>query len=145
LNKRKCPLWKKKKSEGAMIFVEPQWGATSESLSYLRKVLSRLKTFEAIRVTITGHGAYTFEVYGLIRGEYSARPVIILLGGCNCGYGGTGPHGSVEALRLLGIPCDDVVEQKIFSSQICAWHKHEGWRFWRSDEPIHYCTYPEEA
>jgi len=55
-----------------------------------------------IELTVRAHGHFTFELYGLAKNE-ERTPVLILESGFNCGYGGEGPHGTISALKQLGI------------------------------------------
>ena len=41
----------------------------------------------------------------------------MLLSGCNCGYGVTGPHGSVKVLELLGFNNPKRYEEQIFGEE----------------------------
>lgn len=45
------------------------------------------------------------------------------LPGCNCGYGGTGPHGSDKVLELIGVPED--LREKVFSHPVVKYVKNE--------------------
>ena len=47
-------------------------------------------------------------------GDPSVRPIKIT-GGLTAGYGGTGPHGTVEALKLLGFRLTEAVEDLVYS------------------------------
>lgn len=79
-------------------------GVTELSLQYFRRNVHRLgRVFE---VNIDRDRAFSMEIRGT-RG-------VMLLSGCNCGYGGEGPHGSVEVLRLLGV---EGVENDVFHNR----------------------------
>ena len=54
-----------------------------------------------IEVNIHRQGIFTFELYGIE--VKTSDCVVILESGFNCGYGGTGPHGSAWALENLGM------------------------------------------
>ena len=61
------------------------------------------KHITPIELTVRKHGHFTFELYGLAKNE-ERTPVLILESGFNCGYGGTGPHGTAFALEKLEVP-----------------------------------------
>jgi len=125
------------------IYIEKQFGVTDSSLEYLQRILPRLRkmNFELVEVTISRFAPYGFQVYGLIEHpsdtwqtstiDYDTwkESVVILLGGLNCGYSGTAPHGSVKALKILGVNVDRETEHKIFTHQLCHYHVRGGWTF----------------
>ena len=61
------------------------------------------KNLTPIELTVRRHGHFTFELYGLAKNK-ERTPVLILESGFNCGYGGTGPHGTAFALEKLKVP-----------------------------------------
>jgi hypothetical protein len=67
-------------------------GATQHSIEYFKKLKGKLGRIVEIRVSTDRD--FTMEIF--------SDAGWVLLSGCNCGYGGTGPHGTIEILRLLG-------------------------------------------
>jgi len=74
-------------------------GITEKSKKHFEK---RYKQVIPIEVVVSNFGVFTFQLYGIHRETH--EPIVILESGFNCGYRGTGPHGTVWALELLGVP-----------------------------------------
>ena len=110
------------------IYVDPNIGNTFESLKYLEKILNRYSgRLEVIQVIIDNFRIYSFEIHA--RDPIPPKQdIFILLSGLNCGYYGTGPHGSLRALQMLGIDTF-LVEPHILSYDICMYHRSSGWTF----------------
>jgi len=74
-------------------------GITDISKKHFKRLYKRIRPIE---VFVSKDGVFTFQLYGTHK--RTNEPVVILESGFNCGYGGTGPHGTVWALELLGVP-----------------------------------------
>ena len=90
-----------------MIVHDEGQGVTRESVKLLEDFLRAHPDFSPIEAHVYAHMNFGFELYGTISrhpvgsDEYT-ETVYVLLSGFNCGYGGTGPHGVIEAVKLLG-------------------------------------------
>jgi len=85
---------------------------TERSIDFFRK--HRKKLGRILRVVVDGRIDTTFHM------EIVGTKATMLLSGCTCGYRGTGPHGTVEILKLAGVEFD---EQDIFTRdhvQVCC-------------------------
>ncbi|MCS1352792.1 hypothetical protein [Mechercharimyces sp. CAU 1602] len=83
----------------------------SEHKEYLDQIKSIYVYFNHMDAILDGY----YEIPSMMNGErfqYLDSPLMIIrdikeqevwLGGCNCGYGGTGPHGSMDLLTDLGL------------------------------------------
>lgn len=78
---------------GWIVLHDKGAGVTKLSLQYFKKHVHRLG--QVFEVNIDQDRAFHMEIKG--------TSGVMLLSGCNCGYGGEGPHGSVEILKLLGV------------------------------------------
>jgi len=103
-----------------MLLKDGGHGVTEESLKFWHANKSKLglilgleATFEPLGVDQDDSGVleYNCRIYGY-NGE-------ILLSGCNCGYGGTGPNGTAKILAELGVPIE--------SARTACWHKEVKW------------------
>ncbi len=112
------------------VYVDRDVGNTRQSLKYLEKILKRHPRLQVISIIIDRLRTYSFEVHA--RDGDSGEDIFILLSGLNCGYWGTGPHGSVRALRMLGFDWM-TLEQSVFSNDIIVYHRDIGWRYRRFD------------
>jgi len=83
-------------------------GITQESTKHFARAIQGVKP---IQVTIHNAGEFTFELYG----TKGFDAIVVLESGFNSGYGGEGPHGSFEALKLLGVP--KIVAEEVFHHQ----------------------------
>ncbi len=86
-------------------------GITDESLKFWNENKNRLGKITHVEVAAEGllledrteNGiTYPVEYNCMIFGTNGA----ILLSGCNCGYGGTGPNGTAKILAELGLPIE---------------------------------------
>ena len=109
------------------IYIEDSIGNTYKSLQYLARILVRHPYMKIVSVSINNFTVFSFEVHAI--DQETDENIYILLSGLNCGYNGTGPNGSIEALKMLGIPYDKFVEKSIKSHDICFWHRSSGWVF----------------
>jgi hypothetical protein len=84
-------------------------GITDRSVKYLKQLLED-SIFTPLSLCVMYDREFSFELKGMmqwkdlrqITGTDKSEPCVILLSGCNCGYGGEGPHGTLECLKLLG-------------------------------------------
>jgi len=76
-------------------------GVTARSLAYFRRNGQRLG--RVLEVIIDRDRLFSMEIHG--------SEGLMLLSGCNCGYGGEGPNGNLEILKALGV---EGVEDMIF-------------------------------
>jgi len=68
-------------------------GITDESLKVFKKAKGKLGRI--YHLYLDNLSNFNFQ----INGEFGW----LLLSGCSCGYGGTGPHGAVKILKEIGI------------------------------------------
>ena len=75
------------------IFHDEGNGVTEESLEYVESLKGKLG--KVVDISIDKDREFAMEIKG--------RNYILLLSGLNCGYGGTGPHGTLKLLKDLGV------------------------------------------
>jgi hypothetical protein len=68
-------------------------GVTEESLEYVESLKGKFG--EVIDISIDKDREFAMEIKGI--------NCVLLLSGVNCGYGGTGPHGTIKLLKDLGV------------------------------------------
>ena len=85
-------------------FTDGGHGVTEESIKYFKTLRGKLG--EIIQINLDSDREYVMEI--------NCSVGIVLLSGCNCGYGGTGPHGTLKILEMIGLDSEDY-RQKIFS------------------------------
>lgn len=94
--------WKVWTDEGA--------GVTDESLKVWKSCKGKLGRIWHIIIKQHTPPEFNMEIY--------ADHGFVLLSGCNCGYGGTGPHGTLEIFNDLGILG---MQDVIFSNSEVRW------------------------
>jgi len=112
------------------IFKDSGAGSTDISLKYWKRVKARLgriiradASFEPlIKEPRTWNGIPYMAEYNLILIDDRGNEV--RLSGCNCGYGGTGPHGTFEILKDAGL----LDQNADFNESGIADQKHATWR-----------------
>jgi len=84
-------------------------GVTEESLKVFRKAKGKLGRI--YNVYLNDESNFNFQIEG--------ENGWLLLSGCSCGYGGTGPHGAVTILKELGIKEPELsqMERDVFSKE----------------------------
>ena len=82
------------------VFHDGGDGVTEVSKKHFSK---HFRNLTPIELDVRKHGHFTFELYGLANNE-ERTSVLILESGFDCGYGGTGPHGTAFALEKLKVP-----------------------------------------
>ena len=102
------------------IFHDEGFGATQSSIKYFESLKGMLG--QIIEINVSGNRHFTFEL------QCSAG--FVLLSGCNCGYGGTGPHGTVQILQLLGFKDYKNYEEQIFGENEVKIDCREKGCFW---------------
>ena len=85
-------------------FADGGHGVTEESIKFFKTLRGKLG--EIIQINIDSDREYDMEI--------NCSAGIVLLSGVTCGYGGTGPHGTLKILEMIGVESDDY-RQKIFS------------------------------
>lgn len=111
---------------------------TYESVAYAEKHIAELSSIERISIFFDPMDS-AIENYFLPLEKYRYGDLLSLsipqmvihdsdgnemwLPGCNCGYGGTGPHGSDEVLQLIGVP--EELRRKVFSHRVVKYVKSE--------------------
>lgn len=90
-----------------MIVTDDGAGHTKGSLEVLEQFLNSHPEFRPIEMHVDAERAWS-EIYGTIKDkDGQLDSVYILLSGLNCGYGGEGPHGTINAIRMMGyVPGD---------------------------------------
>lgn len=93
------------------VFTDDGEGATAPSLKLWELLKGKLGNIYSFSI-IAGR---QFSV------EIICEHGIVLLSGLNCGYGGTGPHGTKTLLKSLNIPSsmysEKVLDRMIFGQQ----------------------------
>ena len=89
------------------VYHDKGYGATQHSIEYFKKLKRKLGRIIEIRISTDRD--FTMEIF--------CDAGWVLLSGCNCGYGGTGPHGTIEILRLLGFQKAERFEDQVFSER----------------------------
>ena len=100
------------------IYTDGGYGMTDHSVEYFRKLKGKLGSIHKIRID-DGREFST---------EITSDKAIVLLSGVNCGYGGTGPHGTVRILDMLGLKTAERVKRIFGEKQVhitpsvnCEW------------------------
>ncbi len=94
-----------------MFLKDDGGGITERSLAFWNQNKGKIglpisveASFEGLVTEDRTENGITYPVeYNLIIHGYAGD---ILLSGCNCGYGGTGPNGTAKILAELGIPIE---------------------------------------
>ena len=89
------------------VYSDKGYGVTSESIEYLETLKGKLGSIR--QINIDQNREMSMEIV--------CEGGLVLLSGCNCGYGGTGPHGSVKVLELLGFNNPKRYEEQIFGEE----------------------------
>jgi hypothetical protein len=111
---------------------------TQENVAYAKKHLDQLNSIERVYIYFENIDA-AVENHFLPLEKYRYGDLISLsiphmvicdsdgnerwLPGCNCGYGGAGPHGSEKVLQLIDIPED--LRKKVFYHPVVKYVKNE--------------------
>jgi len=75
------------------IYHDKGYGVTEESIKFFKKLKGKLG--RVLDISIDQHREFSMEIKG--------SNFLVLLSGVNCGYGGTGPHGSLEIFEMIGV------------------------------------------
>ena len=86
-------------------FVDGGHGVTADSIKYFKTLRGRLG--EIVQINIDKNREYGLEI--------NCSSGIVLLSGVTCGYGGTGPNGTLKLLEMIGLDSEDY-RQKVFSN-----------------------------
>jgi hypothetical protein len=115
------------------VFKDDGAGATDISLRYWRHIRPRLGRIiradaglePLVKEPRMSRGIPYIAEYNLILLDDRGNEV--RLSGCNCGYGGTGPHGTFEILKAVGLLPDDVDfnESGIPDQRRATWRRGE--------------------
>ena len=101
------------------VYSDKGYGVTEESIQYLETLKGKLGSIRNINIDQ--------------RREMSMEIVceggLVLLSGCNCGYGGTGPHGSIKVLKILGFKDPKKYEEQIFGEDCVRIEVRENVRY----------------
>ncbi|MCY9592971.1 hypothetical protein [Paenibacillus chitinolyticus] len=111
---------------------------THENIAYANKHIGQLNSIERVSIFFEQIDA-AVENYFLPLEKYRYGDLISLsiphmvirdsdgnemwLPGCNCGYGGTGPHGSEKVLQLIGVP--KALRENVFYHPVVKYVKNE--------------------
>ena len=87
-------------------FVDKGYGVTEESIKFFKSL--RGKIGQINQINIDSNREFDMEL------QCSAGTV--LLSGVTCGYGGTGPHGTLKILEMLGLDSEEY-RQKVFANK----------------------------
>ena len=96
-----------------VIYMDDGGGVTEDSIAFYRHAqIGRIIRADVSRDPLKVVVKQSFDSYGLVRGWVHLEYTLILfdnkrnelwLSGCNCGYGGTGPHGTYTILQECGL------------------------------------------
>lgn len=115
-----------------------QSGATDKNVEFFYKNKDKFSSASAIYIFFHEFDSILNNFYQQAKGFYYGElqrvdtPHMIIkndnleelwLAGCNCGYGGTGPHGTERILKEYGIKDEDINE--IFSNRVVKYFKNE--------------------
>jgi len=89
-------------------FVDKGYGITEESIKYFRTLRGKLG--QVHQINIDDGREFDFEL------QCSAGTV--LLSGVGCNYGGTGPHGTLKIIALLGLDPENYRHRVFGSSHV---------------------------
>ena len=81
-------------------------GVTSKSLRYFDSLKGKLGRIRDVHI----------DKRRTMSMEIKCDHGVVLLSGCNCGYGGEGPHGSIEILKRMGV--DETLTTKVIVSSL---------------------------
>ena len=94
-------------------------GITEESLRFWNENKNKIGVVKFAAVTEmplytekAPDGDYKLEYNMAIHGKSGS----IYLSGCNCGYGGTGPHGTAKILAELGLPIEEARQATLYKT-----------------------------
>lgn len=94
-------------------------GVTQMSVEYFKKLKGKLGKIIDIRVD--SDREFSMEMY--------CDAGYVLLSGVNCGYGGTGPHGTVEILKMIGFK-PEMYERIVFENQSVRINCRDKFIYW---------------
>lgn len=83
--------------ESYQVYHDDADGVTELSLEYFDSMQGKLG--EVLDIFINQERTFAMEI--------NTPRSTLLLSGVNCGYGGTGPHGSLKILKRLGLKVAD--------------------------------------
>ena len=86
-------------------FTDGGHGVTEESIKYFKKLRGKLG--EIVQINIDSNREYDMEI--------NCSAGLVLLSGVTCGYGGTGPNGTLKLLEMIGLDSEDY-RQKVFAN-----------------------------
>ena len=101
------------------VYSDKGYGVTSESIEYLETLKGKLGSIR--NINIDQNREMSMEIV--------CEGGLVLLSGCNCGYGGTGPHGSVKVLEVLGFNNPKRYEEQIFGEECVRIEVRESVRY----------------
>lgn len=94
-------------------------GEIVASYSYFDEVDACLDNFFLPSKTMQYGEILWLDIPGLVLVDSKGKQM--WLSGCNCGYGGTGPHGTAEILKLCGFQDKDI--QNVFHHRVVKFYK----------------------
>jgi len=100
-----------KKDADPIIYHDEGGGVTEDSIEFFDKLKGKFG--DVLDIHINQNRQYTMEIVG--------THAVCLLSGVNCGYGGTGPHGTLRILEKLGVR---VAKEYIFENSECNLNLH---------------------
>ena len=100
--------------EGLLSMVKDSWrvwqdgghGITSKSLRYFDSLKGKLGRIDDVHI----------DKRRTMSMEITCERGVVLLSGCNCGYGGEGPHGSIEILKKMGV--EETLTTRVITSSL---------------------------
>ncbi|SVA61800.1 uncharacterized protein METZ01_LOCUS114654 [marine metagenome] len=92
--------------DGPKQFIDKGHGITEESIKFFKR--KRGKLGQILQINIDQHREFDMEI--------RCTAGTVLLSGVTCGYGGTGPHGTLRILELIGLDSEEY-KQKVFTNK----------------------------
>ena len=108
-----------KNIDKSQIYHDEGAGVTQMSVEYFTKLKGKLGRITDIRVD--SDREFSTEIY--------CDAGFVLLSGTNCGYGGTGPHGTVELLKMMGFK-PEMFERQVFENKSVRINCRDKLIFW---------------
>lgn len=106
------------------IYNDGGYGVTKHSLIFFQKHLADIGDIQ--EVLVKNSYDKKEDKWNLFTMKIKGEKGVIYLSGCNCGYGGEGPHGTYEIIKKIGITNKSFWETKIPYHDKIKWIKVNG-------------------
>jgi hypothetical protein len=101
-----------------MILYDDGGGITRRSIDFWHDNKHKIGNVGMLKVSFDSH-IHNDKEYNLVA---MGNEGTIFLSGCNCGYGGEGPHGTKQILIELGVPADKAEEYIYKKNLVFFWN-----------------------